>query len=457
MSQKKLLVIFFVLFSIVSVGQIYSQVKISKTYESESIDFFSSDRYRDAVTRQHSITIDLKELLFSEIRDGDYILSMKLRFLNYKNGSSIPEVKREINTIFFDNELIRSYQVIEEEGKNKKKAKQLLQLNLKDKLLVFNHKLIDISHLEVIVKMTKAKDEFQSMINTIRPILNVALKSKETVALADNLLENLQSGQDDEPMLFRAEFYIPANIFDYEQHLNSNNTSVIKNNEVFGIVVDGKTPINDASFKGRSVKLINSISKFILGKEVLDKTNLNIKGLISLSFTKDQKPVIPDPINEQLRKINIYLEENDLREFESEFNTSIKETSKILEFAKSSETISPNTQYDISQYLRLAQLYYLFVTADNNQKSSVTSNISGSLVRSFKRWYDNINLKGAAYDIQGIGIKGIYNTKKDDIAKVFIPSGLNDFDTMSFYLWQKAIHEILSENKKTRLANRGGV
>ncbi len=437
---------------------VLGQVKISKTYQNDSFDLFSSEKYENAITRQHSITINLKNFIFAEVRDGDYLLSLRIRFLKYILGSGQPIIKSEINTVFYDNQLIRTYQEVEikdensKKKKKKKRKKQYIELSLKDKLLTFNHKLIDISHIEITVRMTKVKDEYASTIQTLKPILNVAVNSLETVKLVENILDNIQSDEVKAPLLFSGEIYIPANIFEYEQNAEKRYSRIVDNNEEFAIILKGNTPINDNSLKGKSVEIINRVTKFIYGKEELKKEDVKMNGLITLYFTKDNKPVIPITIVDKLNKIDGYLSEYNLKNIKSELDANIKETFKIIEFAQNAETITPNTYYDVNQYLKLAQFYYLFVAADNVENAENSCEIKGNLVRSYKRWYDQINLKGAANDVQAIGIKGIYSDAR--IAKIFIPSGLSDFNTMSFYLWQKAIHEILAENNKNKLAQR---
>lgn len=426
-------------------SSVYSQVEITQVYKSGSIDLFSSNKYENAITRQHSITIDLREFVLTEIKDGDYILSLKIRFLNYLPNSSVPQVKKEVNTVFYDDELIRSYENIEENGTNRREKKQSIQLSLSDKLLVFSHSLIDISHIEITVRMTRIKDEYQDFLETMSPIFNVATSTNATVQLVDNLLDGIESDEVIEPLLFRGEIYIPANIFDYQNNIEKNTGRVVESNEEFAIVLNGMTPINDNSLKGKAKTLVNRISKFISGSEQLNKESIRLGGLISLVIIKNDKPVIPKSILEKLTLLEEYLLLIDPSKVENEFNTNVKEVSKMIEFAVNVESITPSIEEDISQYVKLAQFCYLFLDED-----SKGDKISKNIVRSYKRWYDSINLRGAANDMHAIAIQGIYNN--DEIAKIFIPSGLSDFQIMSFFLWQKGIHEILAGHNISELA-----
>ena len=298
-----------------------AQIGISKTYQSNDLDLFSSDKYKNAITRQHSVSINLKDFVFTEVRDGDYVVSLKLRFLKYKPGSSEPEVKSQANMIFYDDDVIKTYteEEIVENGKKKKKkrTRQHVQLSLENKLVGFNYVLIDVTHIEVTVRLTKIKDEFDSFKEMINPILNVAVKTPETVNLVDNLLDGIKSDEDLQPLLFSAELYIPANIFDYEQQKGKDNSRIIDNNEEFGILLEGNTAINDNSIVGKGKEILNRTTKFFSGKSVVKKETVNLAGLLTMNFTKDEKAVIPEPILTKFDELDGYLTSPNLEQLKN--------------------------------------------------------------------------------------------------------------------------------------------
>jgi hypothetical protein len=401
-----------------------AQLKVSKVFSASDVNLFQSSIYQETITRQNSASINLKQFLFPELRDGNYVIAMKLTLLQYPINVAKPIEKQQISILFDD-------------VKKQLKANEPMELSLNDKVLGFNFILSDITHIKVEVRMIKLKSEYEPFMNLIKPILNIAMKETSTISLIDNVLKSISTDDDKNNLLFQAELYVPSNVFEYNNIKNTTTIPLIKNNQDFAIILEGNTPINNESLLGKGKDLVNTTTTFFVGKKVIPKESVKYSGLITINFNKEQIPVLPEIIENDLRDLDKYINGVNPIDNQDAIISLTKTIPRSTSVSLKNKEINNQAEFSINEYMKLAVIYFNMLK-DNENK--------GEWTKQFKSWCSNIDTRGTGYGVDAIGVNEIYI---DKTAKIYIPYSLNDDLLMSIYLWQNNLHTKLIEKGET--------
>lgn len=430
--MKKTVLIFAILFCFLTS---FGQVTISQLVSKEETAMFNSDAYNRIITRQNSCSFYINDFVFSVTKTDKYIVDLQINLNSYNLGSTSPDKVKSIRMLFKD--------VVEIKEKDKPTT-----LTLSNKKLADNIILSEVTDIDIIVKFIPIQDENNSAFKFITPILNTAFQGAPAVtSLIDNFIESVRKGEKKDELLFSTNIVVPLNIFEYRKLESDTELPLLKNNLTYGVVLKGnQTTAFNNSLVGDIATFFNGVSQFVAGKNVIPKGNMNYEGVIKLYFTKDNNPLLPSSFSRQLDQLD-KITNNPITDasFQS-FSVKMNEISSASDNLLYDQKINSQTDFSIQQYLQLGAIYLDYLKAIAGGNPATTDN----WVNKFTTFDINVNTKGAANGFQSIGITDIYTS--DKIAKIYIPYSLPETLTLSFYSWQFAIHNFLSERNYLKLA-----
>lgn len=414
-------------------GTSFGQVSINQLYSKEEPALFSSSAYSSIITRQNSCSFFLSDFLFNVTKEGKFLIDLQINLNSYSISTTTPDKVRSIRMLFKD--------VIEIKEKDKP-----IRLSLSNTKLADNIILTDVTDIDIFVRLIPTNDDQQSAFKVISPILNTIIPNSSTVTnVIDNFISSARKGEKKDELLFNANIAVPLNIFEFKKLEADEKVNLIRNNSVLGIILGGS---QEAAFSnslvGDAATLVNSVAKFVSGKQVFKKENVKYEGLINIYFTKDINPLLPSSISTALYELN-NLPVIDINNAYEAFKVKMKEISSAAKNARVDQKINFQTEYSINVYLRLGEIYMDYLKKSSDGAPSTTDN----WVSKFRTFDLDINNGGAANSFQAIGINDIYNER---LAKIYIPYSLPDDLTISFYSWQIALHNFLAEKGYLNLA-----
>jgi len=429
MKNAKVLTILFVIFLN---SAVFAQLKITKVFSATDVNLFEASLYEAAITRQNSASINLKEFLFPEVRDGNYIVALNVALLQYPINSTKPIEKGQIAVLFDD-------------VRKEIKSNEPMELSLKDKVLGFNFILSDVTHVKIEVRMVKVKSEYEPLLELVKPILNIAMKDASSIQLIDNILRSMGTEDNKNNLLFQTELYVPNNVFEFNSIKNKTEIPLVKNNADLAIVLEGTTPINDESLLGKGKDLINKVTTFVVGKKTIPKDKVKYSGLVTININKEQIPVLPSHVEEDLTDFNRIINGVEPINEQEALNSLLRSIPRATAISLKNKEINKQADFSINEYMKLAIVYINMLKG--NEKKEGENN--PDWIRQFKTWCTNIETRGTAFGVEAIGINDVY---PDKTAKIYIPYSLNDELLKSLYLWQVTLHTKLSENSDKSMA-----
>ena len=415
------------------------QLTQDSIFELGNVKLFSSEYYKDTITRQNSCTIYLADFLFAEPVDGKFLVNLAISFNSAIPGSIEPKIKREYRTVFSD--------VIENIKEN-----EAVELSLSNKKLIENFNLSDVTDINIKIELIRKKEENTTQImNLVKPLLGKVSYLAPFSEVLDNFLLDVQDPSKKQILLFQGDFRVPQNVFEYSKLKTTGSIPLIKNNEKCAILLEGETsiPKADASVSGNAFKFINDVTNYVSGKSVIKPDKFKYKGAVKLFFTKDAISLLPQSLNEELHDIERNVDKGlstNINSVANEIELKLSEAYQLTEFNRKEKNIDEQTYFSIVEYLKISKIYLDYLKyLDGDSKNSENIGWDDRL----KTWAYNIDIKGAMQQFQAIGIKNIYKNK---IAKIYLPYSLGDNLIMSFFQMQVCLHQALLRNNDSQLA-----
>ncbi len=413
----------------IAFGTAYAQLEISEVYTVNQARVFRPGAYEGVFTRQNSCTITLADFYFDEVKQGNYLISMKMAFQENPIGGGAPVPKYEFQTLFED--------VIQDV-----KGKEPIKLKMFDKRLASNINLSRINNVHVEIRLTKVKDSYKEFMNLAQPILNAALPAGSGTAfqLVDKFLDQASTAKAD-VLLFNADFYIPANIFEYNR-LAETEIPILLNNQPYAIFLEGVTTVPPDNLLAKLGAVANKATMFVNGKRALNPSQAKYTGLVRLYFTKDTNPVLPASIDSKLREVDYQVRGYAPGRDKVALAGTLQAIANLASLSQQADQIDTQTLFSINEYLKLSSIYLKSLSKEEDDKS---------WPEEFLQWSYEFDTRGASLGAQAVGITGIYKGQAP-MAKIYLPYSLSDEQIMSFYLWQVAMHKQLANKNKFDLA-----
>ncbi len=425
----------FQLLLLVTTFSAYAQKDIKGIFSLDECEKFEKETNQEAITRQNALTITLKEFVFPEINDGDYLVLLKVSMLSYETNDSKPKVKAVSSILFKD--VIKKVKTLEDSLLPKSEV-QFIEYTLNNQTIGSNYVLKDVSNVRIEVRLVKLKNNASDLLGILSPLLNIPITNIKITDLIEALLEMISPRENKNELVYQTELYIPTNVFEYKKLKDEGKIPLVENNEDIAILAEGEYKLNDKSISVKAKSAINATSKFFTGKEKYDIETATFSGLVRLQLSKDpiasQPLLLEKKLHELDQLVNGFRTENTIKTA----NSLIEKITELNNFYRESEEITEMVHFNIEQYLDLSKLYLLYTT-----KNTVD-------IKNYERWFYLNDAKGPNFSIDAYGIEGIY--KKGKLAKVYIPLGLSDNLIISMYLWQTEINKWLSAKNHTALA-----
>ncbi len=421
----------FIFFLLTALSQlaVYSQIEMKETIGQDEPYLFSSTVYEGIITRHNSCSIHLLDFLFQQNFDDKFLVDLTIKLNSYKTGSTEPIRVKKIRVLFKD--------VIELKDKDKP-----TMLSLSNKKLADNIILSDITDIDIDIKLIPIINLDQTTFSIISPILNTVIQGSDPVInLIDNFIAKNKKEDANEVLTFHTNIHVPMNIIEFRKVEKDTTRALIRNNEILGIVYSGQTTAAySESLLGEAKNFINGITKLVSGKKVIPKNELQYTGVMKIKFTKDENPLLPPSINNELYKINSLQNSADIENAYKEFKVEMKKIGSASTNALIDGEINNQIDYSIKMYLRLGEIYMDYLS--KSMQGALSKN--DAWVNKFKAFDNNINYQGVSNGIQGVGIDDIYESS-NKVAKLYVPYSLPEQLTLSFYAWQIRLHNVLSD------------
>ena len=420
---------------IVSVNSLFSQTNVRAIFSLDACDKFETETNKEAITRQNGLTITLKDFIFPEINDGDYLVLLKVSMLSYETNDSKPKVKAVSSILFKD--VIKKIKSIEDSLLPASEVK-FIEYTLSNKTIGSNYILKDVTNVRIEVRLVKLKNNASSILSILSPLLNIPLTDPKITDIVESLLQLISPKEDKNELVYQTELYIPTNVFEYKKLKDEGKIPLVENNEDIAILAEGEYKLNDKSITVKAKSAINATTKFFTGKEKYDIETATFSGLVRLVLSKDPIATLPNLLEKKMHELDQLL--NGLNPIiESKKIESLTEKiSELNNFYRESEGITEMIHFNVEQYLSLSKLYFSYLN-----KHSVD-------LKNYERWYYLNDAKGPNFSIDAYGIEGIY--KKGKLAKVYIPLGLSDNLIISMYMWQSELNLWLSSKNQLSLS-----
>ena len=402
------------------------QVSADKVYPADQVQFFVKSNYEESITRQNSCTLTLSDFYFSDAKNGAFLVRISVAFQSII-GANPPTTIAEVQMLADD--------VIQNVAKDTK-------YSISEKRLGANIPLSDVNNIHVEVSLVRAKDNYKDGLTLLKPILGQSIVSNSVFQVVDNILATIKDPASSNQLLFQADFSVPLNVFEYKKLLsNQDNILQVSNNQVYAIVLDGAAKVPDESLKGKVASGVNSLTRFVAGRNVIKSDVAKYSGLARLYFTKDTNPILPISLQNAMSALESLLNSPLSNVTQENFNVNVDSITRLTGAFSESKQIDIQTRFSIQEYLKLASIFFASKKADR---------LDTTWIDSFIDWSNTFDVQGATVGGQAIGITKIYDSTM--MAKVYIPYSLSDASIIQFYLWQVSLHRALKAHMRSDLA-----
>lgn len=431
-----ILIIIFVI-SILFPTNSMSAIPLSDMYDSQvdTRTITDSRNFPDAITRDNTCSIEVDGLVLSQSRANAFYADMKIVLNTYSIGGITPDKTKILRVVFKD--------VIKITSKDAP-----FSIKSGNKKLVDNLPLSDVTDIDITVSLIPIKDVNSDKYKMITPLLNQLIPAANPAFdVITNFINQERSSEEQSEsynnIVFQANFKVPQSFLEYKKN-KGKGAAIIENNQILGIVMSGQNAVPlSSSIAGDAGTFINSVTKFIVGKEIVKKDNVYYDGVLKLSFTKDSNPIIPKDLQTSLSDI-CYIIEYDPSPV-SVYQMKMQDLLNDSKNAKAVGQINKNIFFNIKSFLDLGRIYLSFrqnlINNDGN---------NADWKRDFRTFVNKIEMTGVDSGIESIGIKGIYSNTK--YAKIYLPYSLPDEYANLFSFWQTELHGYLSSTNDILLA-----
>jgi len=258
----------------------------------------------------------------------------------------------------------------------------------------------------------------------------------------ENTLSKVKDGPD-APLLFAGDLAVAGNFLEFQKLSTVFDKAFLKNNQDYLLVLEGVTPVADTSFLGKLRDLLNLGARAIVNDRLVDPASTKVKGVVSLTFTKDRVALLPANLEAHLAGVRTALE--DVTFDFNTFDVAARNAESAAAYMRATKSLDDQATSTVMELLALARIY-----ANLRRAAPDYSHVQKAL----STWLLNQSINLTALSYQRLGIRGLYGAadSKRLLAPVYLPYYLPDDLLLSLYRWQVLTHKILADNGQTSSA-----
>jgi hypothetical protein len=367
---------------------------------------------------------------------GKFIVDLTVTF-NSSDGTSRPPLR-----LLFD-DLIEVAKTTE----------QPTTARLSNTVLARNIPLIDVTDIDIAVRLFRVKDEkYGPLYSLVSPLLGTALYGVPVDVIGKVFDRFISLARDDdkrEPLQFRANIPVAQNVIE-AQRLDRPGTAErlpLYNNYNYPITLEGSKEMADDSVVGKAKDFLNGLSLFFSGKTVKARPKSGYQGFMTIWFTKDENQILPEPIIVQLKELSNAAQRAETDDSLKELETRIADAHRAVDALRKGKQIDDRAQFHLTRYIELTRVW-------GEYRRAVTDGERGLRARDnwpfrFRDWYNQMDYVGVVHLTQAVGVTQIYG---EQLAKVFVPYSLSDEMTVEVIARQINLHQVLQRLDDTKLA-----
>ena len=370
-----------------------------------------------AITRQSSCAIQLKNFVFGEVQNGNFIPQLTISF---KSGN---DVSSKVTVVFDD--VIKSIS-----------AGKTATLKLSNKFLATGVILSRVTSVLVELRLIQVNDSYRDFAEVLQPILNSVQVAQPAFGILESFIAKVKTGPDT-PLLFSGEFLVASNRPEYNEMSKTFSDAFLKNNQEYLMTTNLVTPVADDSISGKLTALVNAGAKAVVGKSIVDPASANVKGYATLIFTKDKISLLPVDLENALQ--NVQKELSRVGFSREDFNVAVNRAENTNAYLDQNNLVDRRSSNTVTEFLALARVY-----ADYRSNKPIAD-----WGAQFSDWLFGFKIRSATLAAQAVGVKNLYPSAangKANIAPLYLPYFLAEDLLASFQSWQLLMHRALMKN-----------
>jgi hypothetical protein len=387
------------------------------------------NQFAKYITRGNRCGLLLDKFFFTESLTGKFIVDLTVTF-NSADSTSHPPLR-----LLFD-DLIEVT----------KTSDQPKTLKLSNILLARNIPLIDVSDIDVTIRLFPVKnDSYNQLYSVVSPLLGQAIYGVPVDLVAkvfDKFIALAREDDKREPLQFRANIPVAQNVIEAQQIDRPGTTERLPlyNNYYYPIILEGSKEISDDSLAGKAKDFLNGVSMFFSGKTAIARPKSAYRGFVTIWFTKDENQVLPESIIGQLKELSNASQQSETDDSLKELETRVADAFRAVDALRKGKQIDDRGEFHLRRYIDLTRLW-------GEYRRAVTEGEKGLRERNnwsfrFRDWYNTMDYVGAVHLTQAVGVTQIYGER---LAKVFVPYSLTDEMTVEVMAKQINLHQVLQK------------
>jgi hypothetical protein len=365
------------------------------------------------VTRSHTVSLFVDSARFADLPDGHYAMQLKVNFAGWNPGATGASNSTEVRVVF--GELLQ-------QGTRSERT-----WSANHRQLIENLSLTDKTAVTLQLSLTALSQEKERLFNTfLQPLLGKSLALAPVNLLFDNFLSSSADASD--VPVFEATLQVPLNAVEYKT-LAGQGRPLLKTDVPILIAAQGSAPVPGKvqGVLGLLRNVANAGSYVVSGTKVIRATpEARYSGVLGLSFSRSNNPLLPSEVLEQLNALDIQVEAISVGGGTADLEASLSQLGGLAVGLLNKKKISEGTYANLISYGKFAKAYASTMRNMNNWKAQ------------FKSALQEASTIGLAFGTKIYYVQRIYDNADAPIA---VPYSLPDAQILRLANWQIAMHE----------------
>ena len=407
---------------------------LTKVYTKSEMEATLARQSAVAVCRDDSVSLALQDLVLGADRDGKFMVEVDLT-LHKKD----PNTGANVAPMVFRGVLGELVEV-------RKAAPR--SLAPKGGVLLEPQSLTQVDRVDLQVFVTPVADP--TAFDGLAGLYNTMISSFNIPAVVKPLLdvheENLRN--DGKQLAFSASFWVPQNFLEYAK-AQDENIATMSTDGPIAISLDTSIsrPPDTNTFKGIWEEVKNNARRLIASDKVKTDTS-DVKGLVTVTFTKSLNPVIPTQIRRRLDEVADQMGDDRL----DDATKTLSDLKTLTKGLAADDLISRQLEKSVVLFCRLAEVR---IGLSRAQKADVGAASSAVLER-FAGVTEDLVREAQNYGWTNFVVSGIYPDRtvtsqgavpqNEPQGAVFIlPYALTNDAILVAYHWEETLHDYTAQ------------
>lgn len=394
--------------------------------------------FDNLITCDDEISMELINFYLNADKGGKYIIDFEVIFFSNEIGGVRKEVKSQ-NIVL--NQIIQNT----EGGSTTFSGGGY-------KELFGPTQLKNVNYIEIKVGVTNIEDDKTTVFQKFAPLLDKVLPINGAATTILNVLDIRKEDYEEynKRLVSTINLNIPLNFVEYGLETDAKSRPYISSDETVAIPIQyNNVKKNPKNLKKLGINIINGVSKWISGDQVIKPESENICGAITIQFTKKKNITVPQEFVDKFKDLSRVIEQTTYEDDEL-----IKKCQALISEINEKNKSEEITDRIASNYLLFASLCQRYIEFKKMRKTKTDISLYDiHFIEDYNSWVEQAERIALRWNFKKYGINGIYLNFKERgsnpreykrLAKVFLPYSLPNTLILHAIDMQTSLHNELA-------------